>query len=215
MDPLTISAILGGGKSLFGLGQMLFNKEPERPTYEIPSELSQIVGLSRHLASQQGLPGQDLIERNLASTTAQNVNAIQETTTGGAALGAVTDAYGNQLKAQQNLEVQGAQYNAQQVQGLQRALGMMAQAKDQAFEYNENMPYQRELQQFYNQKQAGANNLFGGMMDITSALGMKQQGNQFDEMMKSLYGSGSKMTPEQMAGIASMLKLVGNGTQLT
>lgn len=188
IDPLTISAILGGGKSLFGLGQMLFNKEPERPTYQRPSEISQIVGLARHLASQRGLPAQDLMERDLASTTSQNVRAIQDTTTGGAALGAVANAYNNQMRAQNNLNVQGAQYNAQMNQGLQRALGISAQYADQEFEYNQNMPYQRKLQEFYNNKVGGMQNLFGGMMDITSAIGMQEQNQQFDDMMQFLYG---------------------------
>jgi len=219
IDPLTISTILGGGKTLFGLGQMLFNDKPDRPTYEIPSELSQIVGLSRSLVSQNGLPAQDLINRNLASTTAQNVNSIQETTTGGAGLGAVAQAYGNQLGAQQNLAVQGANYQSQQVQGLQRALGMMANAKNTEFEYNKNMPYQRDLQSYYQNQQAGAQNLFGGMMDITSALGMKQQDGQFNSMMDTLFGGGEKKaesySPDQQQIIKNMLTMIGNGTQFS
>jgi len=222
MIPLAaISGAMGLVKSGIGIYQMLSNKEPERPTYTMPSELNQILGISRFLTSQRGLPGQDLIERKLASNTAANVKAIQETTTGGAGLGAVNDAFGNQQKATTNLEIAGANAYQNNLAGLQQSLGIVANAKDQEFEYNQNMPYQRALQNYYQTKQSGATNMFGGVQDMVGAAGIASQEKQSNKWMDMLYGNGQQsggtgqsFTPEQIAILKQVLSTVGNGTQL-
>ena len=214
-----LSAAMGLAKSGYGLYQLLTNKEPERPEYKMPSQLNQILGISRYMASQRGLPGQDLMQRNLASNTAQNVRAVQETTTGGAGLGAVNQAFGNQQQAQIGLDVAGANAYQQNLQGLQNSLGMVANAKDQEFEYNQNMPYQRALSQFYQTRQAGAANLFGGFGDVSGAAGIYSQNQQGNKMMDLLYGNQKptgtqQFSPEQLAAIQQLLKTIGTGTQL-
>lgn len=214
-----LSGALGLAKSGYGLYQLLSNKEPERPEYKMPSQLNQILGISRYMASQRGLPGQDLMQRNLASNTAQNVRAIQETTNGGAGLGAVNQAFGNQQQAQTRLDVAGAGAYQQNLQGLQQSLGMIANAKDQEFEYNQNMPYQRKLQEYYQTRQAGAANLFGGFGDVSGAAGILAQNQQGNQIMNTLYGNQKptgtqQYTPEQLAAIQQLLKTIGTGTQL-
>ena len=214
-----LSAAMGLAKSGYGLYQLLTNKEPERPEYKMPSQLNQILGISRYMASQRGLPGQDLMQRNLASNTAQNVRAVQETTTGGAGLGAVNQAFGNQQQAQIGLDIAGAGAYQQNLQGLQQSLGMVANAKDQEFEYNQNMPYQRALSQFYQTRQAGAANLFGGFGDVSGAAGIYSQNQQGNKMMDLLYGNQKptgtqQFSPEQLAAIQQLLKTIGTGTQL-
>ena len=214
-----LSAAMGLAKSGYGLYQLLTNKEPERPEYKMPSQLNQILGISRYMASQRGLPGQDLMQRNLASNTAQNVRAVQETTTGGAGLGAVNQAFGNQQQAQIGLDVAGANAYQQNLQGLQNSLGMVANAKDQEFEYNQNMPYQRALSQFYQTRQAGAANLVGGFGDVSGAAGIYSQNQQGNKMMDLLYGNQKptgtqQFSPEQLAAIQQLLKTIGTGTQL-
>ena len=230
IDPLTIgtgiSAGLGLVKSAVGIGQMLFNKKPERPTYTMPTELNQILGISKYLASQRGLPGQDIMQRNLANTTAQGVGAVQETTTGGAGLGAVAQMYGNQQQQQMNLDVAGANAYAQSLQGVQQALGMVAQGRNQEFEYNVNMPYQRALQEYYQKRTSGAQNLFGGIQDISGAASIYGQNQQFNTMMDRLYGTGQpapqpqaqppaqpQMNFGQNVGLWNILKAAGTGTQ--
>jgi len=212
-----LSGALGLAKSGYGLYQLLTNKEPERPTYKMPTQLNQILGISRFMASQRGLPGQDLMQRNLASNTAANVRAVQETTTGGAGLGAVNQAFGNQQNAQTQLDIAGAGAYQQNLQGLQQSLGMIANAKDQEFEYNQNMPYQRALQNYYQTRMAGVANLFGGFGDVSGAAGILAQNQQGNQMMNILYGNGQQggqqFTPEQQAAIKQLLGIVGTGTQ--
>lgn len=185
-----ISAGLGLVKSAVGIGQMLFNKKPERPNYQMPTEYNQILGISKYLASQRGFPGQDIMQRNLVNSTAQGVGAVQETTTGGAGLGAVAQMYGSQQQQQMNLDVAGANAYTQSLQGVQQALGMIGQERKQEFEYNVNMPYQRFLQEYYQTKQSGAHNLFGGIQDISGAAIIYDQNQQFNTMMDRLYGTG-------------------------
>lgn len=218
MDPLTIgtgiSAGLGLVKSAIGIGQMLFGKKPERPTYTMPTEFNQILGISKYLASQRGLPGQDIMQRNLANTTAQGVGAVQETTTGGAGLGAVAQMYGGQQQQQMNLDVAGANAYAQSLQGVQQALGMIGQEKKQEFEYNVNMPYQRALQEYYQKKTSGSQNLFGGIQDVAGAAGIYGQNQQFNTMMDRLYGTGQQ-SPEATFGSVSPTSFTMNPMSFT
>jgi len=71
-------------------------------------------------------------------------------------------------------------------------LGIVANAKDQEFEYNQNMPYQRALQNYYQTKQSGATNMFGGVQDMVGAAGIASQEKQSNKWMDMLYGNGQQ-----------------------
>lgn len=192
-----IQALMGLGRSIVGGVQtMRANKALKNfkfPQYTMPSELENMLSMYQQRANAQELPGQSLIENKLgAQTTFGQRNAEKYASTSGQALGATTGLYGLQMNAVRDLGIKFADFKSQRQSELGQAQQVMAQAQDKQWEINQWLPAQYQYNQLQSQKQAGANNLWGGLQDVGSA-GMNFMGaqNQMNTMqgMYPQYGN--------------------------
>ena len=196
MEPLTIAALVSGGlnlaKGLFGgfqtsrASRQLKELRRNRPTYEIPEAAQQALGLSQQMAYSD-LPGRSYLEDRLGRTTAAGVRSVGRMAGSTAqALGAVTDIYGRQQEAERDIGYQAALWKQQAMQNYQAQLGQMAGYQEQAFNINQWIPYQTEMNRLYEQRMTGQQNLWGGLTGVANTamgyMGAKAQQGAMEGM---------------------------------
>jgi len=199
MDPLTISALITGGislgKGIFGAVQAgRANKQlkgMQAPTYARPEEANELLDLYRQRASATRLPGQEAIESGLGATVAEGIGAANRAASSSvSALGAVTDLYGKKQQAIRDLGIQFAEYKAARQAELGGALGQAAQYSDREWEMNKWNPYQVKMNELTGQRQAGMENLFGGLEGMGMAFNNLMGTKGYMDVLKSLNPSG-------------------------
>jgi hypothetical protein len=189
MLPLLIAGgALALGDSLFktisGLHQKsMANKiNDTRPTYKIPSEINQNV--NDYQAQSGGmLPGQALMENKLNEGMSSDINAIRQT--GGSAtnqLAAIAGLNANRNNAINDLNIKAAQFRSNALDKLAGARDVLANYKDQEFDYNKNQEFQ------YNRMKKNML-LNAGNQNINTGIG--QLGKLGGQMMgMGMYGFG-------------------------
>jgi hypothetical protein len=151
-------------KSGYGLYQMLTAKKPDRPTYTIPGEAYGIVDVAERQAYGD-MPGRDVIEGNIKSSTSQ---AYTEGRRQGGRFD-VGKVHEQQLDSLRNLGLDEAAFRFDAERNLMKALGIMADYEDKAFQYNEADRYNDEQEEYYAKMQSGMENLFGGGQSVVDS----------------------------------------------
>ena len=156
------SVILSGAKAGMGLGQLLTNKRPERPTYETPDEIGGILDIAKRRAGSS-MPGIDTMKGDVGTATAEAFTMGKQT--GRFDIGSMFE---HNVKGMRDINLMDAQFKLGAEDQLKQAMGLVASYKDKEFEYNEAGKYDDELADFFAKRQSGVENLFGGfqgMMD--------------------------------------------------
>lgn len=190
--PVTIGAIAAGGQAILGLGQSIRAnkqrkaalKEFKSNPYTIPQGATTAVSMAGKQAQGTRLPGQDVMEENLRSNTAQSISqARRAATSPSQVLASTIQAYNAQQQAQQNLDLQAAQ-NYQQRQDIYRnAVMSLAPYQERAWTQNVLAPIQAKLNAASMQSQTGMQNMGQGIQSGLGVLANKQ-------MLDSLNPSG-------------------------
>lgn len=179
--PMAMSVAGSLGQGIYSLAQGIKQNNqanrinPLRPTYRPPSEIAANQKMYQDLVNSNRMPGQSIAENNIKSGTANSINAM--TQAGGGVnniLAAIGGLNQNQNNAMNQLSTQAAQMNLGNRDRLAQANNAMAEAKNQAFDYNQNQPYMMDLQRKYALQQAGAaniNNSFNGLKSAGSTAG--------------------------------------------
>ncbi len=150
----------------------------DMPEFETPQSIEQLTSLYGDYLSQverqEGLPGQEQMEANIRESTAQGIQDIRETArTSTQALGATTDVIDREIESIQQLEIEGARQQARrELQARElygQALGNQAQYEEQAWRYNEFMPWRTELAQAQANVRGGQRTFESGLGDLVSA----------------------------------------------
>jgi hypothetical protein len=116
---------------------------PNRPTYSIPSEIAKNQAMYQSMANTSRLPGQSIAENNIGSNNASSINAaMQAGGNSGDILATLGNVNNNSNAQYNNLAMQGAQMQYSNKDKLAQANESMADYKNQAFDYNENQPYE-------------------------------------------------------------------------
>jgi len=179
-------AIIGGVQAARGQKQMK-NLLANRPQYNIPEEYQKALNIYQGLATG-GMPGQSRYEQLIGQSTARAMTGAERgAISSGVYQGAVASAQDKELQALQNLALMGAQYKAQARQNLAGAQQQYGQLQDVAFEYNVNQPYQIGLNMANEQRMAGAQNLFGGLGEMGSAITSLVGTKYYTDVMAGLY----------------------------
>lgn len=145
----------GGAESVEKAQKEINKLWKQYPTYEIPTSIVAATDLARQY-SQQGLPGEDLMAAKIQQQTAQGVSASREAATSAAdLLGATTSLYGSQTQAMTDLQIQSARQKALNQQAYMQALQNKAQYEEQAFKYNEYIPWGIKMNEAQAMKQSG------------------------------------------------------------
>jgi|GEM_PF-5948789 hypothetical protein len=195
MDPLTIAGLITSGAGAVkglaqtgvGIGQLIGNKRPDEISYQIPDEVKQILQLAR-IRNSNAFPQGDRYRAQIDTAVANAVGNMNSMAGGsGASLGAMADLYGNQLGSLNQLAIKESEAKLNAERNLTQALGTSGEYQDRSWDMNVRMPYERALAEFFNRRQAGMTNLFGGIDEITGA------GNSM-MMNEDLMDSLSKLT---------------------
>lgn len=191
MDPLTIGLIAGIPSLAMGAYQAIKGYQlgnQERPEYEIPDSVKQMLGMAKTQASQVGLPGQSVIEQNISGTTARGANILERSTQGSQLLGGITDLVTGEQQQLANIGIAGEQQNIANQQNLQKALNTYAQYEDKAYEINELQPYLQAVQQAQALTSAGIQNIVGGISGGLGAGMQTQMNNDYLNLLRGMYG---------------------------
>lgn len=208
-----LSGASAGLGSLFGLvngiGQLIKSNriKADRPEYEIPDETKQMLALRQNLLNA-GMPGEQQAQQDIYTNQA---NALAGAARGASdqsqylgLLGAAQAATNN---ATNNLATQHAQNYMNNLDGLERAQQGMTAAKDKEWELNKYYPYLMQLQQKYQLKNAGNQNLvngISGLSSLSSAFGGSGGGSQMP--INSLSGQVG------LQGISPIGSVIGQAT---
>jgi len=179
-------ALIGGVQSIQGQKQMK-NLLASRPKYNIPEAYMKSLGIFQGLAAGE-MPGMQRQEQLIGETTARAMTGAERgSISSNVYQGAVQSAQDRELQALQNLAMMGANYKTQAMQNLAGAQTQMGQLQDQAFEYNQNIPWNIRATMAQEKIQAGGQNLFGGLGDISSTVQNFVGTKYMQEIFKSLY----------------------------
>jgi hypothetical protein len=151
-------SVLGNATMLYGYYSAKRDKkdidaiEKSRPWYTRPGEENQYLELSKNNAYSTQIPGQKQAEQNIQQSTQGAMNNIQNMSDNPtSSLAAINELYRKEVGAFNNLSTQQSQYYQANQDRLARALQENAKYKDQEWEYNVNMPWQRKYQNKINQ----------------------------------------------------------------
>lgn len=191
---------------------------PVRPTYEIPEEAKQQLGLRQSLLNAE-MPGQRQATENIYTGQANALSGLARGAQDqGQYLSGLAAIAGGTNNALDNLQTQQAQNYYRNVQGLENAQNNMANYEDKAFEINKMDPYLMELQRKDLLKQAGSQNILGGINGISNTasglLGMLGRGvsSPLGGQVAGSFGSPmSNLGPASLApGGANLAAMAGN-----
>jgi hypothetical protein len=192
-----ISGALGLGKAIFGGAQaakgqrQMKNLLANRPTYQIPESYKKMLGIYSNLA-QGEMPGQQRYEDLIGQSTARSMtNAERGAISSNVYQGSVLSAQDKELEALKDLALMGTQYKTGAMKDLAGAQQTMGQLQDQAWNYNVATPYDIKLNMANEQRQAGAQNLFGGLGDISSTVTSLVGTKYYADLMKGMYPQNS------------------------
>lgn len=178
-ESIDIGAIIQGGTGISEVvsGMLVESKTRDaleehrktRPIYEIPSSIQEQIEILRQRA-EVGLPGADLIGQQIQQGTGRSVGAAREAATSAAdLLGATTQAYGQETQALTQLEIENARARSSNQLALAQGLGNRAAYEEQAFIYNEAIPYDVRMNELMGIQQSAYDLITGGISTIAQS----------------------------------------------
>lgn len=155
-----------------------------RPDYQIPQEVFQNQAMYQAMANSSRVPGQSQIENNINQNTSQALNASQKAAGSSAdALAAVGNIQQNANNEFGKLGIAGAQLQLANKDKLAQANNDVADYRQQAFDYNQNQPYQiafAQNQKLQDQNRQDNQNTTNDVQQLSFSLsnGYSQNGNK-------------------------------------
>lgn len=184
--PSIIQGGLGLIKAITGGAQMNKAKMPASIRYDIPSGVTDFL-TQTNLMAKRGLPGEDIIQGQIGSQAASAVGDVSRAYDSAVGAGGATrDIYMKSMDAIRDLGLKSAEYRATMQDRATQANLVEADYQDKAWEYNVNMPYQRQMNEYWGKKQAGMSNLWGGLDTMGSAAVSGYSGWQQRQGMQAL-----------------------------
>ena len=169
---LVLSQLLGSLGGLFKTGygawqagkgsKMLRNWEKVRPQMGTPESVNEMVKIFRDLAGANRLPGQDIYEGNIRSSTATGIEAIKDIQSGAGGLGAITQMVAGEQDKFTDLQARLEQMIYQNQGRLGSALGQKGQYEQMAWDWNKKQKWQEKMAEANAMLGAGTQNIMGG-----------------------------------------------------
>jgi hypothetical protein len=145
------------------------------PTMPIPKSAQDALALARLRAGQSVLPGEEQYLNDIAQVMAGAQYGInQGATSSGQALGSTLNAFGQQMKALQDLQRMRAQNINQNQRDLQGALGTMAGYEQNKWTNDVLNPFLRKSQAAQSMVGAGLQNTNAGLSDIAGIFATRE-----------------------------------------
>ena len=187
-------AIIGGIQSIRGNRQM--NRlMANRPKYNISQGYMDAYNTYKRLAGSE-MPGYNLMQDQIGQSTAKAMTSAERgAMSSNQFMDAALNAQDKELDALRNLGIMSQQWQSQQQQNLAQAQNQMGALQDQAWDYNVNQPWQTKMTIANEKRQAGAQNLFGGMGDMASSVMNFAGTSNFMDIYKKLFPQSGVATP--------------------
>lgn len=190
IDPLTISAIIGGAQTLGGLAQTMYGKSKaeglKRPTFEIPKELQEKLTLQQ-IRAMQGMD--DATKQEYL----KNIDRMSFFTNRVASRAGVPQAlattYQQKADAIGRLAAAEDEAKARRMSEYYGGLQDMAEAKTKQFDINQMQPYLQQAKASQALIGAGLQNLYGGLSSLGKTASQSSLANTLEE-------TGQKTTNE-------------------
>lgn len=205
--PITATAIAAGGQLIMGVGQSIranrlrkkAMREFESNKYVVPQAMTNAVNMAGTQAQGTRMAGQDVMEENLRSGTAQGLSQARRAATSPSQILASTiQSYNAQQQAQQNLDLQAAQ-NWQERQNIYRnAVVSLAPYQDRAYQYNVLSPIQARLNMASQMGQTGMQNIGQGIQSGLGIMANQQYLNSLNTSPTGAQGTMTAMAPKTM-----------------
>jgi len=202
----------GYGMWQAGKGSKMLRKwEKTRPTMGTPESIDEMVNLFRNLAGADRLPGQDIYEGNIRSSTATGIEAIKDMQSGAGGLGAVTQMVAGEQDKFSNLQARLEEMIYQNQGRLGSALGQKGQYEQMAWDWNKKQKYQEKMAEANAMLGAGTQNIMGGTSNLFKSigdtiglggiLGMNKGGDEnssiFNQLIQRLLGLSGNSESEE------------------
>lgn len=158
-----ISALLQVGTGIWqGIkGSQAANEE--RPTYEMPDEVKQLLGIAQQQAYGD-MPGYQQAKSNIEQQAATGFSRAENVAQSGSdLLGYVAASGVGQNRAMNELAASNAAYQTQQKERLKDALRIVAGYQDQEFNVNQLQPYQESQDAAAVMREGAIQNIVGGV----------------------------------------------------
>lgn len=210
MDPLTISAILMGGKAAYELGtgisQGIKGKKMAegavRPQYQIPKSAQTALSNAEAMAASSMFPGQQRAEENIYGATSQALTSAKEASGSSADfLAGISGVAGAEQEALGGLATKALEYQDTNKQRLNEALMSMAPYEDKQFEINQYQPFIDQVNAARALKGASRENIsnaFGNVAKATTMFG-SDASNQKTAISPGYYTPNSPANPNYVA----------------
>jgi hypothetical protein len=194
MGPAALAAIPALFQTGVGVWQALqANKlAKDRPVYQRPEEINQMVQVAKNLAAQRTMPGYNTYADRIGSDAAAAYGRIAEGTAGtGAGLGAAAQMNVGANRALQDLGVANANYYTQNQGTLMNALSSAAPYADREFEWNAAQPYMEAARASAAMREGSLQNMMGGLSSGVSGVNSAM----LNERLLEMWGEGKKTSP--------------------
>ena len=145
-----------------------YNKHP----FQVPGSATRSVDIMGRLAQGTGLPGQDVIESNIAGSTAEGVNAIRTSANSPSqVMSGMIELYQNQQKKRQELDVIAANDYQRRQGAYAQAVGSLAPYEVEKWKYQTLYPVQAGLNAAEGMSIAGQGNMSQGFQSVINSRG--------------------------------------------
>lgn len=187
--------ILSGAQAVMGLAQRAKASKRRKIALakmksEVPDATKEQVQLMRERASRSGLPGSDVTRARAESNIAQGVDMGEAAAqTSSDVLGLYSKMFGQKQQFNNQLLESGAQYKSQNELDLSKSLGLMANAEQQQFHYNQYVPFLSEMGYAGEQSQGGAANVAAGLQGAYSNWENQWMADQWKDLYSNSNGS--------------------------
>lgn len=126
----------------------------------------------KNMANSSRLPGQANLENQIGASSSNAINAAMQGAGSSAdILASIGNTQNNTNGALNNLAMEGAQNQNQNIDKFANANNVMADYKNQAFDYNQNEPYQQAYARKQALQTASNANLQNGLQDVSNFSG--------------------------------------------
>lgn len=201
--PLAVlQAGLGTWQYLNAIHQSKMN---QRPLYSINQEYQYNLDL---LKSSLGLP-QSALNLYYQNTGQQRSQGIDALLAGGGSANQISQFLNQGNRDNQNILAMDAMQRKQDLQGIIGAQTMLANEKDKAWQLNKYAPYADKAQAIAQEKQAGIQNIFGGLNSASGAFAT----DATSKLADSLSGA-SGMDKVGATGSASYITTPNSGVNI-
>jgi hypothetical protein len=201
MDPLTIGAAIGVGKTLYGMYQAPeARKEAKKAekallaSYEIPESINKMVGEAERRRTS-GMPGEELAKAELRESTQSGVSAVKEVTASPTmSIGALNSLFSKEQQNLRRLASERMAYQERAENAYMSVLGTKA-----GYEARKNAATQGVLSNQYSNAvmkgQGATQNMFSGLQEVAGAFLQDKMSKDRAAEIAKIYGRPSEQGP--------------------